>query len=264
MTETSNNTIVVPPKSEVATAVAEPTATPQRQSSKNALTHGIYAKDFVLSWEDENELWRLREGTWAELQPEGCIEEETAFAIVRLLWQKRRLARSLELTLKSESLSTKAAEAKCWDDIVNILTAASTTKTSLAEEANNSLKALTKAIEKVSEINAACISGHSEKEGPAKEAFLAAHKASLETGMVSHLLRKQVVPRMLDLEKAQEAETDSAIEKIYAPELMEKMVQIELKFDARIDKLMTRLATLKEYKRFRQEAQRKTLELTET
>ena len=58
---------------------------------KNALSHGVYASDVVLHWENEQDFRDLLENLRAEFCPNGASEEEAMFDIASLIWKKRRL-----------------------------------------------------------------------------------------------------------------------------------------------------------------------------
>ena len=49
---------------------------------KNALSHGVYANDVVLPWENEQDFKYLLESIRAEFCPSGASEEEVVFDIV--------------------------------------------------------------------------------------------------------------------------------------------------------------------------------------
>lgn len=142
--------------------------------------------------------------------------------------------------------------AKTWDDVAKLITSASGDKTSLSKTAKESLESLKEAIEKVRAISTACLPGHSEA-GPPKEAFEAAHSAERDVKFVEKILTKQVFPRMTALEDAQKSDAATIYEKAYSHEHLEKVLQLEAKLDARIDKQLARLVSLKEYKRIRNE-----------
>ena len=46
---------------------------------KNALSHGVYASDVVLHWENEQDFRDLLENLRAEFCPTGASEEEAVF-----------------------------------------------------------------------------------------------------------------------------------------------------------------------------------------
>jgi hypothetical protein len=71
-------------------AMNEKEVTPKKPSP---IVHGMYAKDFLLPWEDPDEFAALHEGLVIEYLPAGMSEEETIFHIAQLFWKKRRLSR---------------------------------------------------------------------------------------------------------------------------------------------------------------------------
>jgi hypothetical protein len=229
---------------------------------KNALTHGVYAEDFVLEWESEEDLTMLRNDLWAELQPEGRFEEETALGLVNLLWQKRRVMRTAQLGFRRDPFAIEAGRSnpKSMDDLVQLVTSASGDETKLSQGAKESLDALKKASEKIMEINMVCVRGH-DLDGPPKEAFKAAQEAKTGAELVEQLLRQQVFPRMIKLEEASKSGVASVYEKAYSHEHLEKTLRIEAALDARIDKQMARFVNLKEYKRIRKETSNPVLEM---
>ena len=225
-----------------------------QKHTKNALTHGIYAEELVLPWENVEDLTKLRDELWAELQPEGRSEEETALGIVRLYWLKRRLMRTSQLGFHRDPFAIEVARSgpKDWDEVVKVITSASDKKAGLTKAAEESLEAIKAASEKISAINMACVPGHSQ-EGPPKEAFQAAQNAQRDADFVNNILMKQVFPRMIALEEAQKSTPAAVYENAYSPEHLEKTLRIEAALDARIDKQVARLVNLKEYKRLRRE-----------
>ena len=60
------------------------------QSSKNALTHGFYASDVVLAWENRQEFDALLQAFRDEYCPDGVSEEAAVFDLASLHWKKRR------------------------------------------------------------------------------------------------------------------------------------------------------------------------------
>src|SRR3977135_88237 len=59
--------------------------------SKNAMSHGLYASDVVLAWENEQDFKDLHESLRDEFNPEGASEEAAVFDLAHLQWKKRRL-----------------------------------------------------------------------------------------------------------------------------------------------------------------------------
>jgi hypothetical protein len=261
MNNTSNNTITASSsaaesKSELLDHPKADAAKPAtvRKRKKNALTHGIYAEDLVLEWESADELVRLRDAIWAELQPEGFMEEETVVGIIRLNWLKRRLMRTSQLAFRRDPFGIEAARSNptSLDDIVKLITSASDERASLVKSTKEALEELTAAIKKVGDINTACFPGYSQ-EGPPKQAFAAAQEAQREIKIVNKILTEQVFRRMCKLEEASKSGDVTIYEKAYSHDHLEKTLRLEAALDARTDKLMARLVHLKEYKRIQAE-----------
>jgi hypothetical protein len=84
---------------------------------------------------------KLRKDLWAELQPEGCLEEETAVGIVHDVWLKRRLMRTINLGYRRDPFGVEVAKAspKDWDELVNVITADAENKDTLTTDPKGSL-----------------------------------------------------------------------------------------------------------------------------
>ena len=70
------------------------------QPSKNALTHGFYATDVVLPWENQQEFDDLLQGFQDEYCPDGVSEESVVFDLASLHWKKRRLEAGIKQALQ--------------------------------------------------------------------------------------------------------------------------------------------------------------------
>lgn len=207
----------------------------------------------VLEWESADDLVKLRDDLWAELQPQGRLEEETVLGIVNLTWHKRRVMRAAQLGYRRDPFAIEVARANpaSLDDIVTLITSAVQNGADLSSKAKESLDSLKKAIEKINQINIACFPGHSQT-GDAKKAFEAAHTAAQAVKFVEKISR-QVFDRLVKLEEASKTPAATVYEKAYSSEHLEKLLRIEAALDARIDKQLSRLVNLKEYKRLRKE-----------
>ncbi|HVW86919.1 MAG TPA: hypothetical protein VHB50_19670 [Bryobacteraceae bacterium] len=71
-------------------------------SSKNAITHGLFARRGVVRPEEIEAYAELSTRLWAELNPEGALEETLAYEIVNASWRLRRCAMA-ETELPTES-----------------------------------------------------------------------------------------------------------------------------------------------------------------
>jgi hypothetical protein len=63
------------------------------RASRNALTHGLLARDVVNFGENAQEFDAFREGMMADLAPEGDTEEYLADRVVESAWRLRRIPR---------------------------------------------------------------------------------------------------------------------------------------------------------------------------
>ena len=68
--------------------------------NKNALTHGFYATDVVLPWENQQEFDDLLQAYRDEYCPDGISEEDAVFELTDLHWKKRRLKVGLQQVLQ--------------------------------------------------------------------------------------------------------------------------------------------------------------------
>ena len=63
----------------------------QPKRSKNALTHGLYAREATLPWEDQKAFAAYCDAIRDELNPVGPLEEEVAREVAELQWRKQRI-----------------------------------------------------------------------------------------------------------------------------------------------------------------------------
>ena len=179
--------------------------------SNNALSHGLYARDAVLPWEDADAFAAFHQSLRNELRPDGPLEEETVFDIAELHWRKRRLTRGGVLPFYKEPPPPKMVEAARGD--VAELAAY------LTDPANAAQRSF--------------VATGSEMLDYIKSRFKGSGSS---TGDMSN------APPMLG------TPTSSSVERAYDPVRMEAQLKTEMRIDARIAKLMGRLMGLKAYK----------------
>ena len=89
-------------------------------SSKNALSHGVYSSEVVLPWENEQDFKDLLEELRDELFPNGRSEEEAVFDLACLHWKKRRLNIGSQLAFRRDRDISALADAGAlngWEGI---------------------------------------------------------------------------------------------------------------------------------------------------
>ena len=81
------------------------TQTGKAVASKNAMRHGLLARDVVIKGEDPEAFDAMQEALVLELAPEGAIEEQLVDRIAAALWRLRRLGRVEADIFEFEALS---------------------------------------------------------------------------------------------------------------------------------------------------------------
>jgi len=99
-------------KTNAAKSTGPRSKTGKRRSSKNALRHGIFSKELILSWEDENELAELVTQIQSDLQPDGIIQTVLADQVAMHVWRLKRLTRAESGMFEDERLSRLMSEAQ--------------------------------------------------------------------------------------------------------------------------------------------------------
>ena len=79
--------------------------------SKNALTHGVYAQEVVLPWEDAQAFDNLHEELRRDLKPSGYLQEEAVRDIAKEIWRKQRLAITYALPFYKKPMTPELMEA---------------------------------------------------------------------------------------------------------------------------------------------------------
>jgi hypothetical protein len=89
-------------------------------TSRNAIAHGLSARNILLAGENPEDFARLRVSAFAELEPRGVIESELADQIVDTLWRLRRIP-VFERALIASLAETARKEAFLTDGIGGII-----------------------------------------------------------------------------------------------------------------------------------------------
>jgi hypothetical protein len=216
------------------------TSSKNSQPSKNALTHGIYAADVVLPWENQQEFDDLLCRYWDEYCPDGVSEEAAVFDLASLHWKKRRLEAGLRQALQEQRDFDTRVDS--WD-----------------------VGAAAKAQSKAVEVGCALIQKHLEQYYKPDEAKADGQAVKDEAKINSQVVRQAmeyhqlyalvkelnmvsttfVVPSLQCVEGLKL----NQIERAYQPHIMEKELKIQAELDRRIEKVLKRLVTAKEFKR---------------
>ena len=217
---------------------------------KNALVHGIYATDLVLPWESKEDLERLHQDLVAEWAPEGRMEEETVLDLTRVRWLKHRVMRSSQMAVRRDPLVTEleASGVKTWSEAVDFLKAKAAADDGVMDEARKTFVELQLALK-----NASAMMTADDRD---------THKIYTKVETMHTVFEKFMMPvygKAYEKVYGKEGENQkvektapvplNAVEAVYCPSYLERIVRLEASLDARIDKTLNRLSTLKEYKR---------------
>jgi hypothetical protein len=185
----------------------------------NALTHGLFAREVTLPWEDAKKFEAFKQAIHGELNPRGPLEEEAANEIVDLHWRKQRLA--IGYLLKFYQVLPPPQ---------------------LIEAANGGLASLARYLHTETHRRAA---GTLRMTGAQALDFIKG-KFSARSNVADDAHLQHSTPSVQ--RDTITATTCSIIESAYDAAGFDRLLRVEMKIDSRIAKTMARLVCLKEYK----------------
>jgi len=211
--------------------------TKKRPRNRNALVHGLYAKDVLLPWDSKEDFEKLHEDLKAEFSPRGRAEEEAVLDLAFLYWRKQTLWRMAQSAVLKDpfTFDILQTERKSWSGIRKRLRAA----------ANDA-----RSLQGMAEANVAKFQSQVERWQRQIEKSTDKEEIKVFEGKISTCLRlmsEHAAPLALTLMQGPNAE--KAFDNAYSPESVEKIVRIEALIDVRISKVLARIVALKEYKR---------------
>ena len=222
-------------------------------SSKNALSHGAYSSQAVLPWENEQEFKDLHEDLREEFFPNSRSEEETVFDLACLHWKKRRLNIGSQLAFRRDrdvAALTEAGRLNGWEGIADHF--AKTLDNN--ESARETMRSINKALREVVVPTYGLVTKRMEQmllpDGANQESkqSAAAELENLTALMIEMKAAAAVLGAPLRIIESHDLD-ESACERAYRPDLMERELKIHAEIDKRIEKTITRLVVLKDYKR---------------
>jgi hypothetical protein len=212
-------------------------STKKKPRSRNALVHGIYAKDVLLPWDSKEDFEKLHEDLKAEFSPHGRAEEEAVLDLAFLHWTKQTIWRMRQTAVLKDPFTLDILQTgrKSWSGIRNELRAAAKNLHTLGHLADANMSALQSQVDRLLRKIEKC----SDKEE------LKVLEAKMDGCL--RLITERAVPLVQALKQGPNAE--QAFDQAYAPESLEKIMRLEAAVDARIAKVLARLVGLKEFKR---------------
>lgn len=205
------------------------------------LFHGLYAKDVLLPWDDKVEFMEMHADFRAEFFPHGRAEEEIVFELTNLHWAKRTVMRLRTAAILKDPFTADIVKTKkkSWTGIRNALRKQARKEKTGFDEMEGDLAALVTAMGFDMERLYRKIAKSPQKED------LAVLGEKLNS--LAQAMREEVMPMIEVLKNGSSAQ--ESFMRAYAPESLEKLIQLEAAIDARIGKVLARLVALKEFKR---------------
>ena len=234
----------------------------RKRTDKVALVHGLYASDIILPWESEEEFQHLFRELKEEWLPQGREEFETLLSLARLNWLKHRLMRSTQIAFRRDPLVAELEKsgAKTWSAVSQFMDEKAKVDDDLMTEAKATLKELKDATKNASALMTAS-NPDTQKIYRAIETVNDVYQKtvmSVYPEVFNKLYRKNpgvdINEPGVTFADAYSLNPSTLVEQAYHPDYLEKLVRLEASIDARIDKILQRLMTLKEYKRIVRES----------
>jgi hypothetical protein len=198
----------------LAAKIKEVPTMASKRGNRHALRHGLYAREAVLPWEEEEAFAALHRSFVDELNPDGPLENEVVREVAELHWRKQRLALGYLLPFYREMPPPELADA-AKDGLIALASY-------LADTAHRSPGTI--------------VATHSQILDFIKGRKGDANSAVNQPNASAILQSPDTSPRNI-------------VELAYDPATIEQRLKIETAIDNRIAKIMARLVGLKEYKR---------------
>lgn len=214
-----------------------------KKKPENALSHGLYASEIVLPWEDETHFLELLNEFRMEYQPDGPTEKELTLDLARLRWHKRRMMRSAQLKFYEDATARRIGQATkgSFNEF---------TRAVEAEAANNiEIQEMLRRYAALIERELVSIMEQHPVELLAAEEYRVAAR-ELDRDRLS-LISKAATEFLVPLAKKIQGVRDESdiVNLAYSPDALEKVFRLEAMIDARFDKTLGRLLALQDYKR---------------
>jgi hypothetical protein len=231
---------------------------------KNALVHGLYASDLVLPWENEQDFLDLHAAIREELSPDGSLEDMAVLDISRLHWIKRRLNVGSQLAYDrhpDRAAMSKAAE-DGWPGMRNYVRKAADDQDRISDQVRDVAKAQVIAAKNlfdlISKRTAQMLAEPANNKPKARQPRYSYEEDVEETVSpeIQWLTELSKTIKLFGAENAallrhlENSDIEQSIfERAYRPDIMERTMKVESQIDKQIEKGLSRLANLKEFKR---------------
>jgi len=198
---------------------------------------GLSVRDVVLPRESKDEFERLYREVTVELSPQGRMQEDIVFSVAMQLSRKYRLLKMQRTAALKDTFFVELMESgkKSWSGIRKYLReqdqGCKTIRGKLSDLVSKLADEVTKEL------------AHDQK-GMDQQEFEGRQQ---RVSYINKLISEYLIPMLRDIDAGPSAE--KTFEHAYSPESLERILKCEAAIDARIDKLLARLVSLKEYQR---------------
>lgn len=213
------------------------TSQEKRRGNRNALLHGVYARDITLPWEANADLEKMHADFTLEFNPKGRAEQEAVLDLTVAHWQKHNLWFMRQIAVLKDPFSHEIIETGRTSQRGIRKKLRETAKSvrsiqSIGEEIFNSLRY---------EVQRA--NRRIEKTSDPETVKLLEQKLDA----CLHILTERALPFLTKMSQLHNPE--NTFDNSYAPDCLEKLFRLETVLDGRIAKILGRLVALKEFKR---------------
>jgi hypothetical protein len=190
-----------------------------------------------MPWESREDFENLLAALRAEFNPDGAMEQETVLDLACLRWHKQRVRKMWQAATYSEPFVIELIQSgkKSWSGVRKYLRREAKASHGIIDSLHDLYMRVADEARKIGDgLNGA------ERENVDFES------AQRQIDGILSTVTLHVVPLIRDLQSGPNAER--TLGKAYSPEYLEPILRIEAGIDARIDKALGRLVSLKAYK----------------
>jgi len=196
----------------------------QPKGSQNALRHGIYSSEIVLLGEREEDFIALLNEFQSELNPGTALEEEAVLDLARLHWLKRRAIKAAKRQFRHQEPGQNLPENR-----IQVVRSIS--------DVERVLGRLLKAVHKL-QTTISVTSGVSED----------IESCTRDCGHAINDVADYKI-HFRDVINALTFRNEQSMDYTYEPADLERLVKVEALIDTRIEKILARIARIKEFGR---------------
>ncbi|HEY6018894.1 MAG TPA: hypothetical protein VIY48_03095, partial [Candidatus Paceibacterota bacterium] len=216
--------------------------------NQNALSHGVYSKNVVLPWESQDDYEMLYKDFYEEWEPKGRTQVEAVLDLTNYTWMKHRMMKGSQLPFFRSTISAELkSKETSWDDIVRH-------QAMIPKQAHGAILNVNKFMSNL-DVVFEMIRSRPYAQDNADGKVVQQQLKQLQYDVMT-LIEKTKTDVITKVEILEEIVQESAnrFEQAYRAEEFDKQLDLAAKIDARIEKTLRRLTSLKVFQRVEREA----------